>query len=72
MGKRMVYALAGIAAGFLIGSAIDWIFHVRVFWVLGLITGPLLVWWAERRNKVPTIDQLTRPTTLFPPEVPKA
>jgi uncharacterized protein YqgC (DUF456 family) len=72
MGKRAVYGLAGFASGALIGWVIGRFFHVRAIWQLGLFTGPLLVWWAERRGKVQAIDRLTRPTTLFPPEDPKA
>jgi hypothetical protein len=71
MGRRIAYALLGVAIGLLINLAIDavrrphdWATPATVG--LCLSCAAFVVGIAERKGKVKTIEELHRPLTLFP------
>jgi hypothetical protein len=71
MGRRIAYALLGVAIGLLINLAIDAVRRPHDWFPSGMIglclgCAALVVWIAERKGKVKTIDELHRPLTLFP------
>ena len=70
----MKYGVFGGSAGLLFYLALRVILSGRVgiesaAWGLcfGLNCGVLTVYFAERRTKVKTVEELNRPLTLFPP-----
>jgi hypothetical protein len=71
MGRRIAYGLLGVAIGLLINWAIDAVRRPHD-WFPPATVGPclgcaaLVVWIAERKGKVKSIEELHRPLTLFP------
>jgi hypothetical protein len=73
MGKRIACGLLGCALGALIGLAI---FSIRRPHNLGFAMSPaialcmscgtIVIWIAERKGKVKSMEELHRPLTLFP------
>jgi hypothetical protein len=74
MGKRVAYLLAGYCVGSLI-LLVLWTFTgkfgILPLFVLGNSFGGLFVYWAERKGNVKSIDDLNRPLTLFPRDLPR-
>ena len=68
MGRRLVYILIGYGLGALIAWLASLVFHTRILWQISLVTGPLVLLWAERKGKAPTAETLERPITLFSQE----
>jgi hypothetical protein len=71
MGKRIAYGLVGYSIGSLI-LLVFWAFTGK-FKILSLLTlgnsfGAFFVYWAERKGKVKSIEEINRPLTLFPRE----
>ena len=66
MGRRILYALIGAAAGSVIGLLLHVLGVPPVLSTqCGMIGALLARWYAERRGKVPTAEELHRPTSLF-------
>jgi len=74
MGKRLAYLLAGYCVGSLI-MLVLWgftrKFQILSLFVLGNSLGALFVYRAERKGKVKSIEELNRPLTLFPRNLPR-
>lgn len=74
MGKRVAYLFAGYCVGSLI-LLVLWTFTQRFqilsLFLLGNSLGALFVYWAERKGNVKSIEELNRPLTLFPRDLPR-
>ncbi|MGP0073138.1 MAG: hypothetical protein ACLPWF_14550 [Bryobacteraceae bacterium] len=73
MGKRIAYGLLGCAFGALIELLIfsirtprHWGFAMSPAIALCISCGTIVIWIAERKGKVKSIQELHRPLTLFP------
>jgi hypothetical protein len=73
MGKRFALGLVGYGVGSSI-SLVLWAFtgkfQILSLFVLGNSLSALFVYWAERKGKVKSIEELNRPLTLFPRNLP--
>ena len=74
MGKRLAIGLVGYIPGFLI-LLVLWTFtrkfQILPLFMLGNSFGALVVYWAERKGKLKSIEELNRPLTLFPRDFPR-
>jgi len=74
MGKRLAFGLVGYGVGSLI-LLVLWTFtgkfQILPLFVLGNSFSALFVYWAERKGKLKSIEELNRPLTLFPRDLPR-
>jgi hypothetical protein len=71
MGRRIAYALLGVAIGLLINLAFDAIRRPHDWATPGTVglclsCAAIVLGIAERKGKVKSIDEINRPLTLFP------
>jgi len=69
MGKRLTYGLMGVGVGllpYLAWWALTGKFKGISALCLAPACGNLFVYWAERKGKLKSIEELNRPLTLFP------
>lgn len=74
MGKRLLYLLLGYAVG-LSPFLVWWAFTGKFGWVpalwLGISCSNLFLYIGQRTGKLKPIEELNRPLTLFPRDLPR-
>jgi hypothetical protein len=70
MKKRLIVYLAGLPIGVVAGLVANYAIGKPLsavwIWNCGNLVGLLALAWAEHQGRVPSIDEATRPITLFP------
>jgi len=69
MARRLLWMLPGLVVGTILSFALRSLFRFRfstfIFDQLPFLCGLASLWMAERRGKAPTVEEATRPVTLF-------